>query len=370
MWKVLTALVVLVLVAWEPGAALPSLGGAVVGGLGTAAALQVGLLVGALVCRVRVSLVVVGVGGELRTWTRPHLRVVVRSVPVVLSVGLTSVRAPVRPRLWAASLVAVLLTVGALATAWFHLDAAFPRGVAVAGLAVVVDSLVPRRGAGVTTPGWFLFALPRLTGRAAAEMDATPMVNEVSDAVAVGELDRAEEIAGRLLAAHPTLLVAIGSHVGVLTMRGRHAEALHTVSQLVGRTDLTPRDMAFVMAQMASSTANALEAGQLPVEIGLGAAHRAIDGAIQLGYPRHRANGTLAQLALVEGDAAKALELGTQAKHSSENGLGRADALATVARAQMLGGDNAAARETLGEAEALAGWAPRVAETSARLNVT
>ncbi|GAA3879264.1 hypothetical protein GCM10022243_49960 [Saccharothrix violaceirubra] len=370
MWKVLTAAVIAVLVIWEPRAALSSLGGAACGVWATLALLQLTLLIGALLFRVRVSLVVIGVGSEVRTWTRPERRVVLRTVPLLVSVGVTSIRTPVRPRLWLCSLLSVLITAAAVAVPWFALTEPFPRGVAIGGTAVLVNALVPRRGAGVTSPGWFLFALPRLTGRPAAELDATPLVTRISDAVHEGHLDEAEKLAGELLAEHPTLLVAIGSRISVLTMRGRYAEALHLVSSLVGRTDLTPRDMAFVMAEMASSTANAMEAGQLPAEIGMGAAHRAIEGAIELGYPRYRACGTLAQLALLTGDHAKALDLGVQAKHTSQSSLGRADALATIARAHMAAGNNAAARETLTEAETLAPWAPRVAETSARLHIT
>ncbi|MEV0680298.1 hypothetical protein AB0I60_27660 [Actinosynnema sp. NPDC050436] len=370
MWIVLTALVVIGLVVWEPGFWAESLAGATCGALAALALLQVGLLLGALLWQVRVSLVVVGVGGELRTWTTPRRRVVLRTVPVVMSVGLTSVRAPVRRRLWLTSLVSVLLTALVVAACWaFPPATAFGTGFAVAATAVVLHGLVPRRGAGTTSPGWFLFRLPFLTGRVVAEMEATPMVNEVSDALSAGDLDRAEEIAGRLVEAHPTLLAAIGSQVAVLTMRTRYADALHLVGTLVGRTDLDQRDMAFVMAEMASSTANAMEAGQLPLEVGMGAARRASEGAVQLGYPRYRCTATLAQLALLEQDTDLAIELAGQAKRSSESALGRADALATIARAQMAAGDNAAARRTLAEATELAGWMPRVAETSARLDV-
>ncbi|CCH34506.1 hypothetical protein ABZ816_37790 [Actinosynnema sp. NPDC047251] len=369
-WMVLTALVVIGLVVWDPGFWAESLAGATCGLLAAMALLQLGLLLGALLWRVRVSLVVVGVGAEVRTWNTPQRRVVLRAVPVVMSVGLTSVRTPVRRRLWLTSLVSVLLTGLAVAACWVFLaDGPFGLGLAVAASAVLLHGLVPRRGAGTTSPGWFLFRLPFLTGRVVEELEATPMVNQVSDALSAGELDRAEAIAGRLLDAHPTLLVAIGSQVAVLTMRTRYAEALHLVSKLVGRTDLEQRDMAFVMAEMASSTANAMEAGQLPVEVGMGAARRASDGAVQLGYPKYRCTGTLAQLALLERDTDLAIELAGQAKRTSESALGRADALATIARAQMAAGDNAAARRTLTEANELAGWMPRVAETSARLDI-
>ena len=370
----LTGLVLVVLVVWRPGVA--SFGGAAVGTWAVSAVLQLGLLVGALVFRVRVSSVVIGVGGEVRTWTRPHLRVVWRTIPLLMGIGLTSIKAPVRPRLCLAGLTSAVLAAATVVTAWLGAlvwpedDQPFLRGFAVAGTAVLVNGLWPRRGAGTTSPGWFLFSLPRLSGRTAAEYEATPLVNQVNDALEVGDLDRAEAVADELVARHPGLLVAVGARTAVLTLRAKHTDALHAVSGLMGRTDLEPRDMAFVLAAMASYTANAVEDGQVPPDIGLPTARRAAEGAMQLGYPRHRCAGTLAQLALIERDHAAALTLARQAKAASESGLARADAVTTIARAQMAAGDNAAARETLVEAQQLAGWMPRVADTTARLNVS
>ncbi|MDQ2586128.1 hypothetical protein [Saccharothrix yanglingensis] len=369
MWKWLTGLVLVVLAVWRPG--VVSFGGAAVGTWAVLALLQLGLLVGALVFGVRVPLVVIGVGGEVRTWTSPRRRVVWRTVPLLFAVGLSSVKAPVRRRLFLTALTSLVSSAAAVAGAWSAARAGggFWHGFAIAGTAVLVNALWPRRGAGTTSPGWFLFSLPRLTGRTAEEFEATPLVNEVSDLLAVGDLDRAEVAAEEMARRYPTLLLSTSAKVAVLTLRTRYAEALHAVSALVGRTDLEPRDMAFVMAEMASATANAVEGGQVPADIGLPAARRAVEGAMQLGYPRYRCTGTLAQLALLEDDHAAAIALATQAGNTSESGLGRADALATIARAQMASGDNAAARRTLVEAVELAGWMPRVAETSARLNV-
>ncbi|WP_447003963.1 hypothetical protein ACRAKI_30655 [Saccharothrix isguenensis] len=374
MWKALTGLALVVLVVWRPSVA--TFGGAACGTVAVLALLQLGLLVGAVLSGVRVTLVEIGVGGEVRTWTRPHLRVVWRTIPLLFAVGLTSIKAPARRRLWLTGLTSALLSTAAVvvvwlgALAWSDVDQPFLRGFAVAGTAVLLNGLWPRRGAGTTSPGWFLFALPRASGRTAAEFDATPLVNQVSDALEAGDLDRAEVIAKDLVERHPTLLVAIGAHVAVLTLRTQHGEALRVVSGLIGRTHLGQRDMAFVLAEMASSTANAIEAGQLPAGVGLPAAKRAVDGAVRFGYPRHRCAATLAQLALIENDHAAALSLATQARNTSETGLARADALATIARAQMAAGDNAAARATLVEARELAGWMPRVADTTARLDVT
>lgn len=366
-WKVLTGVVLVVLAVWRPSVA--AFGGAAVGAWAVLALVQVGLIAGALLCGVRVCLVVIGVGGEIRTWTRPGLRVVWRTVPLVVSAGVTSVKAPVRPRLWGAACTSALVAVAVVAAAWTALGTDFWRGFAVAGTAVVGNALWPRRVPGTTSIGWFLFRLPRLTGRVVEEYEATPLVNRVTDALAVGDLDRAEAVSDELLERHPSLLVALGARIAVLTLRARYGEALHLVSTLVGRGDLEPRDMAFVLAQMAGSTVNAVEGGQVPAEVGLPAAKRAVEGAVQLGYPRHRCSGTLAQVALLEDDHATALALANQARQTSEDGLDRADALATMARAQMAAGDNAAARATLVEARRLAAWMPRVAATTARLDI-
>ncbi|MFD7653126.1 hypothetical protein ACFV4N_04000 [Actinosynnema sp. NPDC059797] len=370
-WKVLAGVVLVVLAVWRPGVA--SVGGAAVGWWAVLAAVQVGLLVGALVAGVRVSLVVIGVGGEVRTWTRPGRRVVLRNVPLLMSVGLTSVREPVRVRLWCTALVAAVVLGAVVGAAWVaaagEAGSGFWRGFAVAGSAVAVNALWPRRRPGTTSVGWFLFSLPRLEGRPLEEYEATPLLNRVTDAIAVGDLDRAEALADELVERYPALLVSTGARVAVLSLRTRYLEALQVVSGLAGRQDLGPRDMAFVMAQMAGSTVNALEGGLVPLEVGVPAVRNSLDGAVKLGYPRYRCAGTLARLALLEDDHATAFTLANQARQTSEDGLDRADALATMARAQMASGDNAAARATLAEAEQLAGWLPRVAETSARLNI-
>ncbi|WP_440902641.1 hypothetical protein [Actinosynnema sp.] len=369
MWKLLTALVPLTLLLWGLSGYPLALLGAVLGGFACLALLVLGQVLGALARSVRVSQLTIGVGSELKTWNGEGRRVVLRSIPLLFTVILTSVKSPARPRLWGTALTAVLLTAAAVAAAWFAASSPLARGFAVAGTAVLVNALVPRRGAGLTSMGWFLFALPRLSGRPLAELEATPAVNRAVTALESGDLDEAERIADELVAAHPDLLVAIGSKTGVLTLRGKHAEALKLVSSLVGRPDLNQRDMAFLMAEMASTTANAVEAGMLPAEVGLGAAQRALDGAIQLGFPSYRCSGVVAQLSLITGDVETALRMARQAAEVSESSLSRADALASVARAHMAAGDNAAAREALAEAERLAGWSPRVAETSARLNI-
>ena len=73
--------------------------------------------------------------------------------------------------------------------------------------------------------------------------------------------------------------------------------------------------------------------------------------------------------ALLLGDCPKAILLARMAADSGDDRLGRADDLATLARAHMAAGDNQAARAALGEAERLVPWWPRVAGTRVRLEV-
>lgn len=364
------AVVVAVIVReWSPVPIALGLVGAVLGLLLELASFQAGTLLGAFVFRLRVRHVVFGIGRELWAWATPRTRIVLCGLPLVIQVGVRSLRPPVRRWLWLAGATSVLVAVLAAAAAWILAGGPLGRGLALGMTACLVHQLVPRRGAQGTSPGWFLFKLPGVTGRQAAEMDATPLVNDVTDAVRAGQLDAADTALARLVEQHPTLLMTVGAQVVLLSVRARYAEALHLVSSMVGRTDLEPRDLAFVLAEMAGSAANAMEAGQMPMDVGMPAAARAADSAMQLGLPRHRLAGTLAQLALLRDDTAAAVELARQSADGSEGVLARADALATLARAQMASGDNAAARVTIAEAESLSGWLPRVVETTARLNI-
>jgi hypothetical protein len=365
----LVSAVAVIVLERSPLGVITGLGGALAGLLLELAATQIGLLVGALAFGLHVTHVIIGVGGELRHWTSPARRVVLRNIPVLIQVGLAGKRAPVRLRLWltgACSALTAFLSVGA---AWSTTGAPFGRGLAVGATACLAHSLRPRRGSGATSLGWFLFGLPRLTGRPAAELAATPLVRRSTDALHAGDLDTAEKIAAQLVEQHPELITATGAQVAVLAARGRYAEALLQVSHLVGRKDLQQRDMALVMSTMAGLTATAVEAGQLPAEIGVPMARRSADGAMEIGYPSHRFNGTLALITLLEGDAVKAVELARYGCESSEQALDRVDDLVTLARAQMASGDNATARVTLAEAEELAPWWPRVAATRARLSI-
>ena len=113
-----------------------------------------------------------------------------------------------------------------------------------------------------------------------------------------------------------------------------------------------------------------VEAGQLDSELGLSTASNALDNAATLGYPTYKLNGVRALHALLRGDFDEAVTLAGRAAEAGEDLLGRADDLATLARAHMASGDNQAARAAITEAEKLAAWWPRVAGTRSRLEVS
>ena len=377
--SVLTALVLLAVPGWlallgalTAGGVLAGWFGALVGLLAELAALQVGMLIGALVRGVRVHHLVIGVGALVREWNPPGRRVVLRALPVLVQVGIGPNRAPVRRRMWGAALCSAVLglLVAALLVTTAPVGAgAFGVGLALGGGAAFLHTLPPRRGPGFTTTGWFLFRLPRLTGRPAAELDAAPLVAATTDALDRGDLVVADRESERLLAEHPTLRTAVGARAAVLSALGRYGDGLRLVSDLIAVPEQEPREVAIVLAGMAGLTAAAVESGELPAEVGVPAARRAVDGARELGYPSYRLTGTLGLIALVSGDPATAARLAEQGAELGDSPLGRADDLATVARAHMAAGDNAAARAALARAEALAGWLPRVRTTRDRLDI-
>ena len=209
---------------------------------------------------------------------------------------------------------------------------------------------------------------PRLIQEVDAD-GARPRVGAGMDAYYRGDLDEAERICAQLTKDHPDLLSVVGLKVVTTCARAKYLEALQAVVGLTGRSDLAPRELSLVMATTAGVAAFAVEAGQFPAEVGLDTARNMLGTAYEIGYPKHRANGTLAIIALVEGDTATARQLAGFAAESSESGVDRADDLITIARAWMADGDNAKARELAAEAHELAGWSPRVAATRARLEI-
>jgi ATP/maltotriose-dependent transcriptional regulator MalT len=112
-----------------------------------------------------------------------------------------------------------------------------------------------------------------------------------------------------------------------------------------------------------------VEAGQLEASAGLPVAARALNEAIELGKPSYMMDGVRALLALLAGDPQLAVRLARLACDSNDDSLGRADDLATLARAYMAAGDNSAARRALAQAERLVPWWPRVALTRRRLDL-
>ncbi|HEV7907803.1 MAG TPA: hypothetical protein VGP03_06660, partial [Pseudonocardiaceae bacterium] len=112
----LVSAVAVIVLERSPLGVITGLGGALAGLLLELAATQIGLLVGALAFGLHVTHVIIGVGGELRHWTSPARRVVLRNIPVLIQVGLAGKRAPVRLRLWltgACAASTALLSVGA-----------------------------------------------------------------------------------------------------------------------------------------------------------------------------------------------------------------------------------------------------------------
>lgn len=343
--------------------------GLALGTLVAIAVLQLGLLVGAVLTGVRVHRVVLGVGRRVREWRSPRHALVLRAVPLSLSVAVGPGRAPVRLRLWLAAFISALtlLTLTALLAIGSR-DAVW-RGGALAGLAVLGHALLPRSDASSTSTGWLLLRLPRLPEHKIAELEAAPLVDRALAEVNAGRLAAAQAVADELAGAHPDLRATRAVLASVLEARGRYGEALTHALTMVSDPQQSERDMALALAGLAGLAAAAVEAGQLDPLMGLDTARRATADAQQLHFPAAKLAGTRALIALLEGDTGRAVGLARLAAEGTDHGLSRADELATLARAHMAGGDNRAARAVLAEAEALAPWWPRVAATRARLEI-
>jgi hypothetical protein len=367
---VVTALVVAGTIAWTLSDFPAGLAGALVGLLLELTAVQAGLALGAVLFGLRITHVIIGVGGELKSWTTTHRRIVLRNFPVLATVGITGLKPGVRRRTVLTGAFSTVFCAAIAAATWLATGSAFGKGMALAATACFFLQLVPVELPGHTSLGWFVFSLPRLTGRPLGELEARPRVLAGMDAYHRGDLDEAERIYEELAEDHPDLITVVGLKVVTRCAREQYLDALQTVIGLNGRDDVSPRDLAFIMATVAGVAVLAVEAGQFPAEVGLETARNMLDNAYEAGYPKHRAHGTLAIMALLEGDNAKARQLAGWAAESSENALGRADDLITIARAWMADGNNAKARELAAEAHELAGWSPRVAATRARLAIS
>lgn len=367
---VVTALVVAGTIAWTLPDFHLGLAGALTGLLLQLTVAQAGLGLGAVLFGLRITHVIIGIGSELKAWTRTHQRIVLRTVPVLATIGLTGLKPGVRRRTVLTGAFAVTFSAAIVAATWFATGSAFGKGMALAATACLCLQLVPVEEPGHTSLGWFVFRLPKLSGRRLGELEARPRVLAGMDAYHRGDLDEAERIYDELVREHPELITVVGLKVVTACAREKYLEALQTVIGLNGRDDIGPRELAFIMATTAGVAVQAVEAGQFPAEVGLETARSMLTSAYEIGYPQRRANGTLAVMALLEGDNAKARQLAGWSAESSENALGRADDLITIARAWMADGDNAKARELAAEAHELAGWSPRVAATRARLEIS
>lgn len=365
-----TALVVAGTIAWTLSEWYLGLAGALVGLLLELTAPQAGLALGAVLFGLRIDHVIIGVGSELKSWTAANRRIVLRNIPVLASIGISGLKPGVRRRTVLTGAFAIVFCAAIAAATWLATGSAFGKGLALAATACFLVQLVPIEKAAYTSLGWFVFSLPKLSGRPLEELEARPRVAAGMDAYYRGDLDEAERVCAELAKDHPELLSVVGLKVVTTCARAKYLEAMQAVVALTGRSDLGSRELSLVMATTAGVAVFAVEAGQFPAEIGLDTARNMLGNAYEIGYPRQRANGTLAIIALLEGDAATARQLAGFAAESSESGVDRADELITIARAWMADGNNAKARELAAEAHELAGWSPRVAATRARLEIS
>lgn len=366
----LATVVALVAIERSPVAVLIALLGALVGGLIGLAVLQIGVLTGGLLLGARIPRIVIGVGPRLHEWVRPKRTIALRAVPVMLSVTVGPGKSPVRVRQWFTSLLSALFGVACVVVLAVFGGGAFWLGAALGAGAAVLLALWPRRDAAVTSTGWVLANYLRMDPREAAELDAAPLVARVTEAVQAGDLEAAWAAAEHLERVQPGEQSASMARVIVLEAHGRYAEAMQVVLGMLAAPGLPQRDFALIMAGLAGLAAAAVEADQLDRELGLGTAERAITDAEQLAYPSYKLNGAKALVEVLRGNISRAITLANSAIELGNDALGRADDLATLARALMAAGDNAKARLALVEAERIAAWWPRVALIRSRLDIT
>ncbi|SER60585.1 hypothetical protein [Actinokineospora terrae] len=343
--------------------------GALVGLLLGLMSLQVGMLVGAVLLGARVHKVVIGIGTRLVDWTTARRAVVLRAVPLLLSVSVGPGKAPARKRMWGAALCSAFAAIATVAATALAVSDGFSLGLAIACAAAVAHALVPRKLPGSTSTGWLVLHLPRMSGVQAQQLDAAPLVTATVDAVQDGELARASAMAAELSDRYPSLRTATAARVLVLQAQGRYAEALLQAMAIAGDTTQTPQEAAVSFAALAGLAYATVESGQLSAELGMGTADQALENAETLGYPTHRLDGCRALRELILGNTARAISLARHSANTTDDRLGRADDLATLARAHMAAGDNKAARTALTEAEQVVPWWPRVAETRTRLDI-
>jgi hypothetical protein len=242
------------------------------------------------------------------------------------------------------------------------------RGFATGAIASLVLSLIPKRTATTTSTGWLLFRLPWSGPDVARQMEAAPLISQAVTAAHAGDLAMAERLAADLRETYPDLRCALAARISVLEAQGRYAEAMILAVKLTSDATTDPQQ-ASSYAALAGLACATVEAGQLDPKIGLNTAAQAIQNAAALGYPNYKLNGPRAMVELLRGNLKEAIALARQAAGTGDDLLTRADDLATLAKAHMAAGDNRSAREAITEAEKLAKWWPRVANTRTRLEV-
>jgi hypothetical protein len=245
----------------------------------------------------------------------------------------------------------------------------FVFGFAVTTVASLVLSLVPKRTATTTSTGWLLFRLLWAGNDLARQMEAAPVIGKAVEAAQAGDIATAERMAAYLRETYPDLRSALAARISVLEAQGRYAEAMILAVKLTTEAGKDPQQAASSFAALAGLACATVEAGQLDSELGLSTASQAIENAAALGYPNYKLNGARAMVELLRGNLKEAISLARLAAGAGDDLLARADDLATLARAHMAAGDNRTAREVIGEAEKLAKWWPRVANTRTRLEV-
>ncbi|GAB2744582.1 hypothetical protein GCM10027174_17880 [Salinifilum aidingensis] len=347
-----------------------TLAGALLGVLAVPLAAQLGLLLGAGLFGLRVRHVAIGARRALLRRRIGRTTLTVRALPVSVESEIGPWRPPVVLRSWLAGLLSALAGAAVVVASWWGLGAPLGRGFAVAGAAMMVAKLVPRRGALVTSTGWLLVGLPRMPEPRRSEFRASPLAAAVHDALQSGELDEAQRQVERLAAEHPDLDTALWCRVALAEARGEPARAAMLLLGRLSEEDKPPREMSQLLAGLAGAGASAVEAGAVPAEQLLPTAREALRDAVRLGYPELQLCGTRAVFALLDGDPDEAERLARIGAEFTTSPLTRADDCATLARARMARRDHAAAREALRLAEESAAWWPRVRRTRERLDIT
>lgn len=365
----LAAVVFIVVVEWSVAGAVAGLTGALAGGLSAVAASQFGLLASVVVARVSVQRLVIGIGPRVADWSTPHRIVALRAIPVMLSVSVRATRSSVRARIWVSALCAFTFEVTLMVVAILVADGPFMLGFATATVSSLVLSLIPKRTATTTSTGWLLFRLPWAGDDLARQMEAAPVIGKAVEAAQAGDIATAEKLAAFLRETYPDLRSALAARISVLEAQGRYAEAMILAVKLTTESGTDPQQAASSFAALAGLACATVEAGQLDAELGLSTASQAIENAAALGYPNYRLNGARAMVELLRGNLKEAITLARLAAGAGDDLLARADDLATLAKAHMAAGDNRTARQVIGEAEKLAKWWPRVANTRTRLEV-